>query len=62
MLKKISLDDMTEDLAQLSLLRLDNPDLSLDALGKLMNPPMSRSAVSRRFKKLRDIKKEVENR
>lgn len=61
-LKKISLDDMTDDLAQLASLRLDNPDLSLDALGKLMNPPMSRSAVSRRFKKLKDIKEEVENR
>lgn len=58
-LEKIKLSDMTEDLAQLCTLRLDNPELSLDALGKLMTPPLSRSAVSRRFKKLEEIKKEL---
>ncbi len=61
-LSKISLSDMTPDLAQLCTLRLDNPDLSLDALGKLMTPPISRSGVSRRFKKLEDIKREVSDR
>lgn len=60
-LKKITLDDMTDDLSALCSLRLENPDLSLDELGKLMNPPLSRSAVSRRFKKLEKIASELES-
>lgn len=58
-LKTIKLDDMTEDLSSLCKLRLENPDLSLDELGKLMNPELSRSAVSRRFKKLEKIAEEL---
>ncbi len=58
-LEKIKLQDMTEDLSALCTLRLDNPDVSLDELGKLMNPPLSRSAVSRRFKKLEKIAQEL---
>ena len=40
-------------------LRLENPDISLDELGKMMNPELSRSAVSRRFKKLEKIAAEL---
>ncbi len=58
-LKKISLDDMTEDLAALCKLRLENPELSLDEIGKMMVPELSRSAVSRRFKKLEKIAEEI---
>ena len=58
-LEKISLKDMTEDLSTLCSLRLENPDISLDELGKLVNPPLSRSAVSRRFKKLEKIAEEL---
>ena len=58
-LKKISLNDMTEDLSKLCSLRLENPDISLDELGKLMTPELSRSAVSRRFKKLEKIAEEL---
>lgn len=58
-LKKISLDDMTKDLSELCSLRLENPDVSLDELGKLMKPELSRSAVSRRFKKLEKIAEEL---
>ena len=60
-LEKISLDDMTEDLSELCKLRLENPDLSLDEIGKLVKPPLSRSAVSRRFKKLEKIAEELKN-
>lgn len=58
-LKKISLNDMTKDLAALCKLRLDNPELSLDEIGKMMVPELSRSAVSRRFKKLEKIAEEI---
>lgn len=58
-LEKISLNDMTDDLSHLCSLRLENPDISLDELGKLMTPELSRSAVSRRFKKLEMIAEEL---
>ncbi len=61
-LTKIELTDMTEDLAELCTLRLENPEASIDELGKMMSTPLSRSAVSRRFKKLKDIKEEVDKR
>lgn len=60
-LKKISLTDMTEDLSQLCSLRLENPDISLDELGKMMTPTLSRSAVTRRFKKLEKIAAELKS-
>ena len=58
-LEKIKLSDMTEDLEELCTLRLENPDISLDELGKMMDPELSRSAVSRRFKKLEKIAAEL---
>ena len=58
-LEKISLDDMTEDLSALCKLRLENPELSLDEIGKMMVPELSRSAVSRRCKKLEKIAEEI---
>ena len=58
-LTKIKLSDMTKDLAKLCELRLENPDISLDELGKMMTPELSRSAVSRRFKKLEKIAEEL---
>ena len=61
-LSKIKLTDMTEDLAELCILRLQNPEASIDELGKMMASPLSRSAVSRRFKKLKDIKEEIDKR
>lgn len=59
-LQKIKLEDMTDDLSALCRLRLDNPDSSLDELGKMMKPALSRSAVSRRFKKLEKILQELQ--
>ena len=58
-LSKIKLSDMTKDLEELCSLRLEIPDISFDELGKMMNPELSRSAVSRRFKKLEKIAAEL---
>lgn len=46
------LDDLTKELAQL---RIDNFDLSLSAIGEKMSPPMTKSSVNRRMKKLIDL-------
>lgn len=46
---------LSEDMRQIAELRLDNEDASLREIGEMCNPPMSRSAVNHRLKKLIDI-------
>jgi hypothetical protein len=50
--EKIGLDRLPEDLRKIAELRLEYEDLSLRELGELMDPPMSKSAVYNRFKKI----------
>ena len=53
--KTIGLDNLPEDLREIALLRLTHKDLSLSALGKMMNPPLSKSGVNHRLKKLMNM-------
>ncbi|MBE7033371.1 MAG: DNA-binding protein WhiA [Ruminococcaceae bacterium] len=46
------IDDLTKQLAKL---RLENFDLSLTEIGERMSPPMTKSSVNRRMKKLIDL-------
>lgn len=46
---------LSDDLRQIAELRLQNEDASLREIGEMCNPPMSRSAVNHRLKKLIDI-------
>ncbi len=46
------LDALPEHLSQLAKLRLENPLLSLSELGNMLNPPLSKSGVSHRMKKI----------
>ena len=50
-----SLDETTKLIAQL---RLDNFDMSLSEIGERMTPPMTKSSVNRRMKKLIDLAEE----
>jgi len=58
LMEKDLLDDLPQDLISLAQLRLENEDLSLAELGKLCEPPMSKSMVYNRLKKLMKIAKE----
>lgn len=49
------LESLPENLRQAARLRLEKPDASLTELGKLMEPPVSKSGVNHRFKKLKAI-------
>lgn len=49
------LDDATKKIAQL---RLDNFDMSLSEIGERMSPPMTKSSVNRRMKKIIDLAEE----
>ncbi len=50
--KKIGIENLPEDLREIAILRLENKAMSLNELGKLMNPPLSKSGVNHRIKKL----------
>ena len=56
----VGLDTLSEDLKELAFLRLDNPDLSLRQLGEMLVPPISRSGVNHRMKRLLELGKPTE--
>ena len=50
---------LSEETRAIALLRMDNPDKSLGQIGEMMSPPVSKSAVSRRMKKLIEMAEEL---
>ena len=52
---KIGLDELPPDLKEIAILRLDNKSMSLQELGKLLNPPLGKSGVNHRLKKIIEI-------
>lgn len=52
---KIGLDELPPDLKEIAQLRLDNKSMSLQELGKLLNPPLGKSGVNHRLKKIIEI-------
>ena len=49
------LESLSVELQQTAKLRLENPEMPLKELGELMNPPVGKSGVNHRLKKLRSI-------
>ena len=49
------LDSLPPKLRQAALLRLEYPEASLIQLGEMMNPPMKKSGINNRFKKIEEI-------
>lgn len=49
------LDTLPEYLKETAFIRLENPDLDLKELGKLMNPPISKAGAAHRLKKIIEI-------
>lgn len=54
-------DMLPDDLRELARLRLENPDMSLRDLGKLISPPISRSGVNHRFERLARLADELKS-
>jgi DNA-binding protein WhiA len=48
------------NLKQIANMRIKYPEASLDKIGSMLMPPLSRSGVSHRFKKIKELAKEVE--
>ena len=55
------IDSLPENLRELLRMRLDNPDLSLQELGMRLNPPVSKSTVNYRWKKIRSLAESFRN-
>jgi len=51
----IGLDNLPDELKEAAVLRLENPDMSLKELGEIMNPPLGKSGMNHRLKKLEKI-------
>lgn len=49
------IDSLPENLRELLRLRIANPDLSLEELGLRLNPPVSKSTVNYRWKKIKTL-------
>ena len=48
-------DSINPELKEIAALRIENPDISLNELGKLIDPPISRSGVNHRLERLHKI-------
>lgn len=57
--EKMGIKKLPQSLQQIALLRVENEDLTLKELGELINPPISKSGVNHRLKKLEEIANEL---
>lgn len=55
----IGLETLSDDLHTLALLRLEQPEASLRDLGEQLKPPISRSGVNHRMKKIMDMAEKI---
>lgn len=51
----IGFGNLTENLAEIARLRLENPEVSLKELGEMLDPPIGKSGVNHRLRKLSEI-------
>lgn len=57
--EKMGLEGLPESLRQMAYVRLENPQASLGELGKLLDPPVGKSGVNHRLRKLGELAKEL---
>lgn len=55
-------EELPEDLKEIAILRLENPDMSLKALGELLENPIGKSGVNHRLQKIHDFAEELRQR
>lgn len=57
--EKMGLEGLPEPLRQMAYVRLENPQASLGELGKLLDPPVGKSGVNHRLRKLGELAKKL---
>ena len=55
----IGLENLDESLREICTARLENPEISLEELGKTLTPPLGKSGVNHRFRKISDIAEKI---
>ena len=53
--EKIGMSALPDKLREVAELRLENPDISIAALGEMCDPPLKKSGINNRIKKLEEI-------
>lgn len=56
---KVGLDNIPESLAETAKIRLEYPEATLKELGELMDPPLGKSGVNHRLKKLSELAEDL---
>ncbi|WP_409226950.1 DNA-binding protein WhiA [Gudongella sp. SC589] len=56
---RMGLNKLPDNLREIAEVRLANPDASLKEIGEMMNPPIGKSGVNHRFRKLEEIADEL---
>ena len=51
--------ELEEGVREIARLRLENPEMSIEALGKKLDPPISKSGANHRLKKIMELAKEI---
>ena len=59
--KTVGLEALPDDLREIAALRLENPEMSLRALGEHLDPPISRSGANHRMQRLLEYALTEEN-
>lgn len=54
-------DEMPDYLKEIAILRLENPDVSLKALGEMLENPIGKSGVNHRLQKIHEYAEELKN-
>ena len=59
MIKTRGITYLPDNLRSLAELRLEEPDASLKELGEMMNPPIGKSGVNHRLRKISEIAEDL---
>lgn len=57
--EKNKFEDMPEELKEVAIYRIENPEASLKEIGESLNNPLSKSGVNHRLKKIHEIAEEL---
>jgi DNA-binding protein WhiA len=58
----MGMDNLPKDLYEIAQIRLENEDLSLKEIGEMLDPPLGKSGVNHRFKKISHMVEELRGR
>ncbi|MCF0141032.1 MAG: DNA-binding protein WhiA, partial [Mogibacterium sp.] len=51
------LDYLSAKLKEVAIMRVENPDIGIEELGRMMDPPLSKSGVNNRLRRISEIAK-----